>query len=263
MSLFCHTALLPTGFAANVRITIAHGRIAAVTPNTTPAPADERVAIALPGLSNLHSHAFQRALAGLAERRGATDDNFWTWREVMYRFLDRMTPDDIEAIAAQAYAEMLEGGFTRVGEFHYLHHDPSGAPYANPAEMAERIAAAAARTGISLTLLPCFYAHADFAAAPPTHGQRRFITSLDSFATLHTAAQAAIRALPDATIGIAPHSLRAVTPAELTALTAAHPGGPIHIHAAEQTAEVTACLAATGQRPVEWLLARQAVDARW
>jgi formiminoglutamate deiminase len=262
-SLFCHTALLPTGFAVSVRLTLAAGRIATVTPDATPAAADEHVAIALPGLSNLHSHAFQRALAGLAERRGETEDSFWTWREIMYRFLDRMTPDDVEAIAAQAYAEMLESGFTRAGEFHYLHHDPAGRRYANPAEMAERIAAAAAHTGIALTLLPCFYAHAGFHAAPPTSGQRRFITSLDSFAALHAAARTAIAALPDATIGIAPHSLRAVTAAQLAALTAAHPTGPIHIHAAEQAAEVAACLAATGQRPVAFLLAHHPIDARW
>jgi formimidoylglutamate deiminase len=147
-----------------------------------PATGDERHAIAIPGLSNVHSHAFQRGMAGLAEIRGPENDNFWTWREVMYRFLDRLTPDDIEAIAAQAYVEMLERGFTRVGEFHYLHHDPSGAPYANIAELAERIAAAASETGIGLTLLPVFYAHANFGGAPPVPGQRRFLNDVDRFA---------------------------------------------------------------------------------
>jgi formimidoylglutamate deiminase len=263
VSLFCRVALLPEGFRNDVRLTLAGGIITAVTPGARIAPADDVCGIALPGLANLHSHAFQRGMAGLAEHRGPASDSFWTWRAVMYRFLDRMSPDDVEAIAAQAYAEMLEGGFTRVGEFHYLHHDPTGARYDNPAEMAERIAAAAAQTGIGLTLLPCFYAHADFGGAPPLQGQRRFITTLDSFASLHQASRAALSGLPGATLGIAPHSLRAVTQAELGALIAAHPDGPIHIHAAEQTAEVDACVHATAERPVQWLLHHHHVDARW
>jgi cytosine/adenosine deaminase-related metal-dependent hydrolase len=160
-TLFCRSALLQEGWRDDVRLTLQH------------------CPIAIPGLPNVHSHAFQRALAGLAERRGATADSFWTWREVMYRFLDRLTPDDVAAIAAQAYAEMLESGFTRVGEFHYLHHTASGAPYANPAEMAEQIAAAAAQTGIGLTLLPCFYAQGGFGAAPPATGQRPVAWLLD------------------------------------------------------------------------------------
>ena len=130
----------------------------------------------LPGIANVHSHGFQRGMAGLTEYRGPEADNFWSWRELMYRFVGRMTPEDLEAITAQAYVEMLESGFTRVGEFHYVHHDVSGKPYANPAEMAARVAAAAATTGIGLTLLPVFYAHGNFGGAPPTEGQRRFIT---------------------------------------------------------------------------------------
>lgn len=262
-ALFCRTALLPQGWADDVRLTIAQGRITQVTCAATPAPGDTSCAIALPGLANLHSHAFQRALAGLAERRGAGPDSFWTWREVMYRFLDRLTPDDVEAIAAQAFAEMLEGGFTRVGEFHYLHHDPAGGHYANIAELAERIAAAADQTGIGLTLLPCFYAHGGFGAAPPSHGQRRFLNDLAGFAELMAASATAIAPLPDAVLGLAPHSLRAVSPDQLAALVAMYPSGPIHLHAAEQTAEVAACLAATGQRPVQFLLDHHPMDARW
>ncbi|WP_353230849.1 formimidoylglutamate deiminase [Novosphingobium sp.] len=259
---FSH-ALLPCGWQRDVRLTIADGRIARVDTGVPPAPADDRHAIGLPGLGNLHSHAFQRGMAGLAERRGSGDDSFWTWREVMYRFLERMGPDDLVAIAALAYAEMLETGFTRVGEFHYLHHDPAGHAYANPAQMAAAIADAAAQTGIGLTLLPVFYAHGGFGGAEANAGQRRFLNSLDSFAHLRDHAATALTALPDAVLGLAPHSLRAATPAELSALAAMAGPAPIHIHIAEQTREVDDCLAWSGARPVEWLLNHAEVDARW
>jgi len=255
-------AWLEGAWRRDVRMTVGDGRIAALT-IAPPAPDDQRHAIALPGLPNLHSHAFQRGMAGLAETRGASDDSFWTWREVMYRFVARLTPTDMQAIAAMAYAEMLETGFTRAGEFHYLHPGADGAAYANPAEMAAAIAAAAEETGIALTLLPVFYAHAGFGGTAPGEGQRRFINDIDSYARLHAAAAEAIAPLPDAVIGIAPHSLRAVTPGELDALLALAPTGPVHIHIAEQRAEVEACLAWSGERPVEWLLAHAPVDARW
>jgi formimidoylglutamate deiminase len=215
----------------------------------------------LPGLCNVHSHGFQRGMAGMSERRGRPDDDFWSWREVMYRFLDRLTPDDIAAITAQAYVEMLEGGFTRVGEFHYLHNDADGAPYADPAETAGAIVAAAEATSIGLTLLPVFYAHADFGGVPPAPGQRRFISDIDGFARLVEASRAKLPA--DAVLGIAPHSLRAVTPDELAAIIPLANGGPLHIHAAEQVREVEACIAWSGARPVEWLLDNTQVDARW
>jgi formimidoylglutamate deiminase len=195
--------------------------------------------------------------------RGPEGDNFWTWREVMYHFLAHLGPDDVEAIAAQAYVEMLERGFTRVGEFHYLHHAPDGMPYANIAELAERIAAAARETGIGLTLLPVFYAHGNFGGLPPTPGQRRFLNTTDGFAKLFEASRRAIDGLDDAVLGVAPHSLRAVTPEELIAVVNLAPGGPTHIHAAEQTKEVEDCLAWCGARPVQWLLDHAAIDARW
>ncbi|MDE3114862.1 MAG: formimidoylglutamate deiminase [Pseudomonadota bacterium] len=257
------SALLPAGWADNVRLTVANGKILRVEAGMPAAVGDECHAAVLPGLANLHSHAFQRGMAGLAERRGPEGDNFWTWREVMYRFLDRLTPDDVEAIAAEAYVEMLETGFTRVGEFHYLHHAPSGAPYANRAEMEVRIAAAAEATGIGLTLLPVFYAHANFGGQPPAPGQRRFINDLDGFARLMEESGRAISTLADSRLGVAPHSLRAVTPEELRTVIALVEGGPIHIHAAEQTKEVEDCLAWSGARPVEWLLDQFAVDSRW
>ncbi|MCA1549863.1 formimidoylglutamate deiminase [Bradyrhizobium sp. BRP19] len=257
------SALLPSGWANDVQVVIAAGAIAAVTPGVAPSAGDERHAIALPGLASLHSHAFQRGMAGLAELRGDSTDTFWTWRETMYRFALAMTPDEVAAVATLLYVEMLEQGFTRVGEFHYLHHDRDGSPYADPAEMATRIAQAAEATGIALTLLPTFYAHGSFGGAAPHAGQRRFICSVDQFAALITASLQAISALPGANIGIAPHSLRAVTPDELAAILPLAEGGPVHIHAAEQVKEVEDCLAWSGCRPVQWLLEHAPVDQRW
>jgi len=262
-TLWFQSALLPGGWADGVRITIDAGTIQSMATDAAAVDGDERHAIAIPGLANVHSHAFQRGMAGLAETRGPSHDSFWTWREVMYRFLDRLTPDDVEAIAAQAYVEMLETGFTRVGEFHYLHHDPSGAPYANIAELAERIAAAAGETGIALTLLPVFYAHGNFGGCPPVAGQRRFLNDPQRFAKLMQASRAAIASLPGANIGVAPHSLRAATAEELKDILPLAQGGPIQIHVAEQMKEVEDCIAWSGARPVEWLLDHAPVDGRW
>lgn len=262
-TLFFAQALLPEGWADDVRLTLDRGVIAGIETEVVAAPTDERHGVALPGMPNLHSHAFQRGMAGLAERRSASADSFWTWREVMYRFLERMEPDDVEAVAAQLQVEMLEAGFTRVGEFHYLHHGIDGTPYAAPAEMAARIAAAAATSGIGLTLLPVFYAHGGFGGQAPNPGQRRFLSTPDSFVRLMEASRAAVAGLPDAVVGIAPHSLRAVTEAELAAILPLAGDGPIHIHVAEQVAEVEACVGWSGRRPVEWLLEQAPVDARW
>jgi formimidoylglutamate deiminase len=202
-------------------------------------------------------------MAALAERRGPQADSFWTWREVMYRFLARLTPDDVEAIAAFSYMEMLESGFTTVGEFHYLHHDIDGRPYADIGEMAARIAAASRATGIGLTLLPSFYAHGGFGGAPPNEGQRRFINDPDRFLKLVERTRAIVADMPDVRVGIAPHSLRAVTPEGLRAVCEATPDGPIHIHAAEQVKEVEDSNAALGRRPVEWLIDHAELNARW
>lgn len=263
ITLHVRNALLPDGWASNVRIEIAGGSIRRITPDSEPGPDDERHAIAVPGLASVHSHAFQRGMAGLAEARGPTSDSFWTWRETMYRFALSMTPEDVEAVALQLYCEMLEAGFTRVGEFHYLHHDRDGTPYANIAEMAERIASAAGTAGIGLTLLPAFYAHSTFGGAEPHSGQRRFICNVEQFGRLLEASAAVVRNLPGGNIGVAPHSLRAVTPNELEAVVSLARDGPVHIHVAEQVKEVEDCLAWCGQRPVEWLLARAPVDRRW
>ena len=251
-------ALTPQGWRSDVRVTIAGARIAAVETDAAPQPGDERHALGLPALANLHSHAFQRAMAGLAERRGDSLDTFWTWRETMYRFALTMNPDQVEAVAAQLYMEMLEAGFAAVAEFHYLHNAPDGAPYMRRAELAERIAAAAAATGIGLTLLPVFYAHSTFGGAPARPEQRRFLTDLDGFARLVEDC----RGLAEV-VGVAPHSLRAVTPRELSEVIALAGGGPIHMHVAEQVKEVEDCLNWSGARPARWLLDHAPVDRRW
>jgi formiminoglutamate deiminase len=262
-SLWFESALLPSGWARGVRLTSSEGRIERLSADTQPQPLDERHAIALPGLPNLHSHAFQRGLAGLTERRGAGTDSFWSWRELMYRFLERMGPEQFEAITTLCFAEMLEAGFTHVGEFHYLHHDCDGKPFADPAELAGRVAAAAAATGIGLTLLPVFYAHGGFGAAPPAPRQRRFVTDVEGFARLLEACRNVVRPLAGASVGVAPHSLRAVTPSELSAIVQLGAAGVVHIHIAEQLREVEECLAWSGRRPIEWLLEAQPVGANW
>src|SRR5262252_2876264 len=262
-SLWFESALLPSGWARDVRVTSSAGGIEQLSAGTQPQAGDERHAIALPGLPNLHSHAFQRGLAGLTERRAAGADSFWSWRELMYRFLDRMGPEQLEAINALCFAEMLEAGYTHVGEFHYLHHDCDGTPFADPAELAGRVAAAAAVTGIGLTLLPVFYAHGGFGAAPPAPRQRRFVTDVEGFARLLEACRRVVRPLAGASVGVAPHSLRAVTPAELSAIVQLGQAGVVHIHIAEQVREVEECLAWSGRRPIEWLLDAQPVGAQW
>jgi formimidoylglutamate deiminase len=256
-------ALLPGGWSRDVRLTIQGGRIAAVETGVAAIGTDERHAIGLPGLSNLHSHGFQRGMAGLTEIRGPSSDSFWTWRELMYRFVARMTPEDVEAITTQAYVEMLEAGFTRVGEFHYVHHDPSGVPYGDIAELAGRVVAAAHASGIGLTLLPVFYAHAGFGGRTPDEGQRRFVNNVTRFARLMESSRQATAGCEGAMLGIAPHSLRAVTPGELAEILPLADGGPIHIHIAEQLKEVEDCVAWSGSRPVQWLLDHAPVDRRW
>ena len=262
-TLHLDAALLPGGWADDVRVDIADGRIVALETDVAPRADAERVAIALPGLPNLHSHGFQRGMAGLTEYRGPDADNFWSWRTLMYRFVERMTPEDLEAVTAWAFVEMLESGFTRVGEFHYVHHDPAGKPYANPAELTERVVSAAHETGIALTLLPVFYAHGGFGAAPPAAGQKRFVLDVPGFARLLEAGRALAMRLPHAIVGVAPHSLRAVTPMELGQVVSFAGPGPVHIHAAEQLGEVEQCVAWSGARPVDWLLDHAPIDSRW
>jgi formiminoglutamate deiminase len=256
-------ALLPSGWARHVEVAFEGQSLASITVEALPSPDAERHAIALPGLPNLHSHAFQRAAAGRTGRRGLGGDSFWTWRTEIYRLAQTLTPEAVGAIAGLAYAEMLESGFTHAGEFHYLHHQADGTPYDNPAEIAERLIDAAIDVGIDMTLLPVFYAHSDVGGAAPRPEQARFVSSLDLYADLLAACQTRAARSAGVQVGVAPHSLRAVTPAELTTVTALAKGGPVHIHIAEQRAEVGRCEAVLGARPVAWLLANNDVTARW
>jgi formimidoylglutamate deiminase len=261
------SALLPQGFAENVAIEVDNaGRITAVAPGA-PGPGTVLRGVAVPGMPNLHSHAFQRAMAGLAERAGPEGDDFWSWRETMYRFLARLGPDEVEAIAAQLYVELLKQGYTAVAEFHYLHNDPSGKPYADPAELAHRIVAAAVSSGIGLTLLPVLYQTSQFGGAPPTDGQRRFVLGTEVFLELVSRLIARHGRDPQLRIGVAPHSLRAVTPEALreavAGANALDATAPIHIHVAEQVKELQDCLAWSGKRPIQWLLEHAPIDARW
>lgn len=268
---YARQALLPDGWQSDVVWQVdADGCIAQIWHTATAhdrAQAHDVGGPVLPGLVNAHTHSFQRAMAGLCQRAGATgDDNFWTWREVMYRFLARLGPAEIEAIAAQLYGELLRRGFTTVVEFHYLHHSPDGTPYADPAELALRLVAAASRVGIGLTLLPVLYAYSGFGGLPPTQGQRRFVHNIDSYLVLYERLREATNGLPGVRLGMAPHSLRAVSPEQLTALHAYldrhDPLAPIHLHIAEQQAEVTACVDRLGMRPVAWLLDHAPISSR-
>lgn len=267
-SLHAPWALLPEGWRRDVAIALTpDGTIASVAAGASRGAAAALAGPVLPGMTDLHSHAFQYAMAGLAETRSPSgEDHFWSWREIMYRFLARLTPDDVEAIAAQLYVALLKGGFTAVAEFHYLQADVTGTPYADPAEMAWRILAAARRSGIACTILPCLYRHGGF-GRPPGDGQRRFLLSPETVLDIIAALRRAAASEPLLRVGAAPHSLRAVTVEELGAFAAAvwcdDAAAPLHIHAAEQPREVEECLAATGERPVARLLAHLPVDRRW
>lgn len=222
---------------------------------------------AIPGMANLHSHAFQRAMAGLAEHGRGEKDSFWTWRDVMYRFLAEITPDDLAAIAAQLYVELLKAGYTSVGEFHYLHHRPDGAAYEDLAAMSRAIVSAARTTGIALTHLPVLYAAGGFGGAEANSGQRRFLNTGDDLLTIRTVIAEDTAGDPDITVGLALHSLRAVPPEMLAdvvgAITADDPQSPIHIHIAEQLREVDDCVAWCGKRPVEWLMDVADIGPHW
>ena len=266
-SLFAKDALLPTGWAKNVLLQWnSLGELTTVTPNAEPNGAPTTAGPVTPGLPNLHSHAFQRAMAGLTEFRGAAQDSFWSWRTLMYQFAARLSPAQVETIATWLYIEMLEAGYTSVCEFHYLHHSADGTPYADDAELSKALLRAAQTAGIAITLLPVLYQTSGFGGTPPNEGQRRFIRSTDSMLRLLETLKPLCDA-QGARLGLAPHSLRAVPPDSLreavAGLHAIDASAPVHIHIAEQTAEVDACLAWSGQRPVEWLLDHAPVDARW
>ncbi|MAZ04292.1 MAG: formimidoylglutamate deiminase [Sneathiella sp.] len=218
---------------------------------------------AIPGMPNLHSHAFQRAMAGLAEKRSSPTDSFWSWRKVMYGFLDMLEPEDVTAITAQLYVELMRGGYTGVAEFHYLHHSRTGQPYDDKSLMSQAVIEGAQAAGMPITLLPVFYAHAGFGGVPPEHGQRRFINNLNDYQNLFSELQGFEQQDPNLTLGVAPHSLRAATKEEIGELLKLSPERPFHIHIAEQQKEIEDCIASYGKRPVEWLYENFDVDKRW
>lgn len=257
------TAWLPQGWEGEVTLELRDGHFAAVDAEHAATDAPRLGRWVLPGMPNLHSHAFQRAMAGLAERQTNPEDSFWTWRETMYAFAGRVGPDELRAIAAQLYVEMLEAGYTQVCEFHYLHHQPDAKPYADAAAMSLALIEAARETGIGLTLLPTLYQTGGFDGRPLAERQRRFGHATEAYLALVQR----LRALegPDLRVGIALHSLRAVPQAALRAVldSGLVDAAPIHIHIAEQLGEVQDSLALRNARPVEWLLANAPVDERW
>lgn len=266
-SLFCRRALLPQGWAQNVLIRFSvDGVISSVTPDCRQ-HAGESVGIAIPGMPNAHSHAFQRAMAGLAEHRTSVSDSFWTWRETMYWFADRIDSQDMLHIASQVYLEMLKAGFTSVAEFHYLHHQPDGKHFVNPATLSMALLDAAAHVGIGQTLLPVLYVGSDFGQQRAAPGQRRFANTAEQLLSIASKCRQYLPAPERQSVGLALHSLRAVPPeAAHEVLAGAQdlmPGAPVHIHIAEQTAEVDKCLAWSGKRPVQWLLENLPVNEHW
>ncbi|WP_288902183.1 formimidoylglutamate deiminase [uncultured Sneathiella sp.] len=262
---FFDELLLSNGWRRNQFLDISEsGEILAIGDGTAKEAEVIHRGYAVPGIANVHSHAFQRAMAGLAEAAGQAADSFWSWRQVMYGFLRTITPEQLEIIASQLYLEMLKAGFTSVGEFHYLHHDRDGTAYADPTEMSGRIIAAAERTGIGLTLLPVLYRYSGFGGQDPQDHQRRFIMEGDEFLTLMQRLQNRSQGNDSTLVGVAPHSLRAVDPALLKMLLAGIPKNmPCHIHIAEQQKEVADCLDWSGARPVEWLADNMPLDDRW
>ena len=264
-TIFARQARTPSGWVQNVRLRIENGAIAKITANATPGDGDTCVDTLLPGLANLHSHSFQRAMAGMSEYRAAEQDSFWTWRQLMYRFLDHLSPEQYQAIAALTFMEMLEAGYTAVGEFHYVHHQPGGTLYDDPAELSNRVFAAAGETGIGLTHLPVLYSYGGAGQQPLTGGQLRFGNSVDGFTDLVAQVRRnADRDLPaDTRVGIAPHSLRATSPEDLAEVLKIQDGAPVHIHIAGQPTEVKDIQDWLGARPVEWLLNNAPVGKDW
>ena len=262
---FAERALLPTGWANDVRLEVgADGLLTHVTANASADGAERLRGPVLAGMPNLHSHAFQRAMAGLAEVAGNPNDSFWTWRDLMYRMVGKINPTQLHIIARQLYIEMLKAGYTSVAEFHYVHHDADGQPYADRTELSRQISQAAASSGIGLTLLPVLYSHAGFGGQAPNEGQRRFINSTEDYLALQARLKPILAAQPAQQLGLCFHSLRAVTPQQITDVLAASDSAcPVHIHIAEQQKEVDDCLAWSGKRPLQWLYDNVEVDERW
>ncbi|PHR62588.1 MAG: formimidoylglutamate deiminase [Robiginitomaculum sp.] len=260
-SLFGAQVLLADGWAKNVRISWDKaGLVYKIEPEATLGRNETRAEILIPGMANLHCHSFQRAMAAMAEFCHSQTDSFWSWRDLMYRFVAHLTPQDVGGIAAFVYMQMLQNGFTSIGEFHYLHHQRDGTPYDDPAEMANQVIVGAKTAGIELTLLPVFYAHSNFGDIAPIPSQKRFVHDVEAYQNLIEHLR---QNNPGLTVGIAPHSMRAANPAQILDLLTANPNGPVHIHVAEQLVEVEACQNHLGARPVQYLLEHLEIDARW
>ena len=267
-ALFASDALLPSGWARDVLVEWdGAGIISSVVPGSTPQSAARAAGPLLPGIANVHSHAFQRAMAGLAEFRGHPTDDFWTWREEMYRLVTRLTPEDVEAIARHLYIEMLKHGYTTVAEFHYLHNDRDGQRYADKAEMANRIVGAAGESGIALTLLPVLYAHGGFGHRILNTAQRRFGGDPAFIVELLRELAAFYLPNPLLRLGVAPHSVRAVDALMLTELVDAaallDATMPIHMHVSEQVGEVSECIETHGTTPLAWVSDLVDIGERW
>ncbi|MGY2375345.1 formimidoylglutamate deiminase [Pseudomonas sp. SDO524_S393] len=262
---FAERALLPNGWANDVRLEVsADGLLTQVEANASAEGAERLKGPVLAGMPNLHSHAFQRAMAGLAEVAGNPNDSFWTWRDLMYRMVGQISPAQLQVIARQLYIEMLKAGYTSVAEFHYVHHDTNGQAYADRTELSRQISQAAASSGIGLTLLPVLYTHSGFGGQAPNEGQRRFINSTGHYLDLQAQLKPILAAQPAQQLGLCFHSLRAVTPQQIDdVLRASDTTCPVHIHIAEQQKEVDDCLAWSGKRPLQWLYDHVDVDERW
>ncbi len=264
MRIFANRAYLQTGWAAHVAVRFEDGKITEVEADAPRHADDIGVDTLLPALANVHSHAFQRAMAGMTEYRTKGRESFWTWRALMYRYLDQLTPEHMTAIAELAYMEMLEAGFAAVGEFHYVHHAPGGQLYDDIGELSARVMQAADETGIGLTHLPVLYTYGGVDGRALEAGQLRFGNSVDRFCSLADRCRKIADDMnADTQVGIAPHSLRAISAFDLAELLSRTPSGPVHIHIAEQTREVDEIQAALGARPIEWLLANANVADRW
>jgi formimidoylglutamate deiminase len=262
--IWANSALLASGWADSVEIKIdATGNITTISPDL-PYSDGDRVEVLIPAIPNVHSHAHQRAMAGLGERAGDTQDSFWTWRKVMYHYLERIQPDNLFHIAAQLYLEMLKAGYSCVGEFQYLHHDLNGQAYDNRAEMSLQCLQAATRVGIGFTALPVLYRYGGFGSAAALDGQKRFLNDADGFIEIVKGLQSATTNDANCSVGIAPHSLRAINRDLLAEVIASLESlAAIHVHVAEQTKEVDDCLDWSGKRPVEWLFENFDVDQKW
>ncbi len=262
--IFAEKVLLADGWANDVRLHLTDQSIEKIEISVTAGADDTRVKVLLPALANLHSHTFQRAMAGMTEYRSAGRDSFWTWRELMYRFLDHLTPEQVEAIAALVFMEMQEAGYASVGEFHYVHHQSGGEPYDKLSELSGRIIAAANQTGIGLTHLPVLYTYGGAQEKDLTGGQLRFGNDVDRYNLLvEEARKLASKTAADMQVGIAPHSLRATSPEDLAQALEIHKVGPVHIHVAEQPREVEEIVNWLNLRPVEWLLDNCELNERW